>query len=136
MSNSPYYYQPQNAPQANKGSGGNKTLKIVLIVGGILMLLCCGGGVAAVFVIRGMVNEGLAMTAKSAVESSQEAKEAIGDVESARLNLKASTERGDRSAVIDVHGSKGDAKMIINEDKKTGMLELPNGSNIPLTIRQ
>lgn len=146
MSNSPYYYQPTDSKGRKSsgggrssgggggGSGGGKILKIILIVMGILGFLCVGGGIAGYFVIQNLVTQGLTMLAKGAVESSAEAKEAIGEVQTVSINLEASKQRASEGAVFDIRGSKSNAVMVLDQESKSGQLELSDGRKIPLVL--
>lgn len=120
MSNQ-YGYQPQAAPPKSGGA-----LKVILIIVGVLIILCCGSAGIAIYMFYTGVTAVGAEVVKMAVTETPEANEAVGEIQSVKVNL------ADQSA--EVVGSKGKGTVNIRKDGEGADLKMSDGRVIPLTL--
>lgn len=127
MSNVPY----NNPNQFNAPPRKSKLPLILGIVFG-LMLLCCGVGAVGFYM---MYSYGMTEMGKMAVNSSPEAREALGEVKSANMDMKTMSENPGK-LVLDVEGSKASGKLFMKQEPgqqpEALELRLSDGTVIPL----
>jgi hypothetical protein len=120
MSNAPFN---MNNPNDLNVPPTKSKLPLILGIVFVLLLLCCGGGIAVVYF---GLSYGSKEVAKMSINQSPQAREAIGDVQSASMDM-SSMGSNPGKMVLDVKGSKGSGKLFMKQD--------PGQQPVPLELK-
>lgn len=121
------------APPQRKSNVWLWVLGIVGVLGLLVILGCCGSVFFAYQFGAGMIGEQV----KSELRGNPVVQEHIGDIESAEMNLTATAQEtqdqpGGESIVFDLEGSKGSAKVAIQQgpggEITSAVLIMPDGT--------